>query len=59
KRFICDYCTRSFPKPSALKIHIYTHTGEKPYSCDKPGCNKAFSCASNLRRHLKTHNRMR
>lgn len=30
---------------------MHSHTGEKPYVCSKPGCGKAFSVRSNMKRH--------
>ncbi|ORY05225.1 hypothetical protein K493DRAFT_158644, partial [Basidiobolus meristosporus CBS 931.73] len=55
KRHICSVCQKRFTRPSSLRIHILSHTGEKPYECDVSGCSKKFSVLSNLRRHHKTH----
>lgn len=32
-----------------------THTGQKPFFCEFPGCNKRFTQSSNLAAHSKTH----
>ncbi|KAK9766553.1 hypothetical protein K7432_004311 [Basidiobolus ranarum] len=55
KKHICEECSRSFSRPSALKTHMYTHTGEKPFTCSYHECDKRFSVESNLRRHYRLH----
>lgn len=32
-----------------------THTGQKPFQCDYPNCEKRFSQSSNLASHKKSH----
>ncbi|XP_028399853.1 zinc finger protein with KRAB and SCAN domains 1-like [Dendronephthya gigantea] len=53
KRHRCNECDMRFKKPSALVIHLRTHSGERPYSCNL--CDKRFSISGNLRRHMFTH----
>jgi uncharacterized Zn-finger protein len=50
-RYICTTCNKAFSRPSSLRIHSHSHTGEKPYKCPQPGCGKAFSVRSNMKRH--------
>lgn len=50
-RYICATCNKAFSRPSSLKIHTNSHTGEKPYKCPQAGCGKAFSVRSNMKRH--------
>lgn len=50
-RYICATCHKAFSRPSSLKIHSHSHTGEKPFKCPHPGCGKAFSVRSNMKRH--------
>ncbi|KAI9360103.1 hypothetical protein BD770DRAFT_341865 [Pilaira anomala] len=54
-RYICPYCQKKFSRPSSLRIHTYSHTGEKPFVCTEPGCGRHFSVQSNMRRHLRVH----
>ncbi|KAI7878321.1 hypothetical protein K492DRAFT_170940 [Lichtheimia hyalospora FSU 10163] len=55
ERYKCPHCHKGFSRPSSLRIHIYSHTGEKPFDCPEPGCGRRFSVQSNMRRHLKIH----
>lgn len=50
-RYICQTCNKAFSRPSSLRIHSHSHTGEKPFKCPHIGCGKAFSVRSNMKRH--------
>ncbi|KAF3079359.1 hypothetical protein TWF102_002894 [Orbilia oligospora] len=50
-RYVCSQCTKTFSRPSSLRIHSHSHTGEKPFICPHSGCGKAFSVRSNMKRH--------
>ena len=57
--FKCKLCDVFYPKKWYLKLHIRTHTNEKPYVCDFEGCTKSFARPGSLSEHKKrTHERV-
>lgn len=51
----CKKCKRVLGTKQSLKEHFYTHTGQKPYRCNEPGCGKFFRQSSQLSYHKKIH----
>jgi len=54
-KYECSYCGKGFSRPSSLKIHLNSHTGEKPFVCPVESCGRSFSVLSNMRRHARVH----
>ncbi|CAB3981108.1 zinc finger ZXDC-like isoform X2 [Paramuricea clavata] len=48
-------CTKVAPTSSKLKLHMLSHTGERPHKCVIPECDWAFTTAYKLKRHLRGH----
>lgn len=53
KKHVCEYCQKGFFEKTKYRIHLRTHTGERPFVCGNPGCEKAYFEKS----HLKSHRR--
>lgn len=58
KKFSCEKCGREVATKHSLKEHMYIHTGEAPYVCSEPGCNKTFRQMSQFSVHKKAHLKM-
>ncbi|MGH0141054.1 UNVERIFIED_CONTAM: hypothetical protein FKN15_032424 [Acipenser sinensis] len=55
KNFMCQLCDKAFSSVEKLKVHLYSHTGERPYPCSHLDCTKAFVSKYKLLRHMATH----
>ncbi|XP_021709503.1 zinc finger protein 708 [Aedes aegypti] len=57
KNFSCEICSKSFKYNVQLRIHMRTHSGERPHTCEI--CHRGFSQLSNLRSHRKVHSKVK
>uniref|UniRef100_A0A8D0HP66 C2H2-type domain-containing protein n=1 Tax=Sphenodon punctatus TaxID=8508 RepID=A0A8D0HP66_SPHPU len=57
EQFCCSFpgCSKQYDKACRLKIHMRSHTGERPFTCDFEGCGWSFTSMSKLLRHKRKH----
>lgn len=49
----CSVCAKFFNRATLLKIHMKSHSLERPFVCHL--CGKAFKYGNNLKVHSKRH----
>ncbi|XP_060809079.1 zinc finger protein Xfin [Amyelois transitella] len=49
----CDICNKRISTVTYMKVHMRTHTGERPFVCYV--CSRGFITSSKLHRHVLTH----
>ncbi|CAG9317162.1 unnamed protein product [Blepharisma stoltei] len=53
RAFVCNICNKQLVSKQNLIEHRFIHTGEKPYACRVPGCNKKYRQLSQLSAHAQ------
>ena len=52
---VCAECGRQFAHRQLLVTHLVTHSGERPFPCRFPGCEKRFGQSSTRNYHERVH----
>lgn len=53
KLYECNYCGKTYKHANSLKVHLRSHTLERPYICNQ--CGKGFKQYGALTYHFRSH----
>lgn len=54
RNYMCSICGKCFTAKDSLRVHMFTHSGERPYKCSL--CDASYTQSGHLHRHIKvTH----
>lgn len=53
-RHLCPFCGKMVSSTSPAR-HKLIHTGERPFKCTMPECDKVFRSTSEEKRHVQIH----
>jgi len=53
RKYACPYCSTTYLTKGYLRLHVMSHTGEKPLTCEI--CGKGFVRSNHLKWHMITH----
>ncbi|EJD55207.1 hypothetical protein AURDEDRAFT_155439 [Auricularia subglabra TFB-10046 SS5] len=52
-KLTCQFCHKTFRRPSTLRTHENVHTRELEFWCIYPGCGKTYNVRGNAYRHVR------
>ena len=55
QQLTCPHCGLKFAAEAHYHLHVYEHTGKKPFVCDVLGCGRGFMSKFKLDRHALIH----
>jgi len=58
-KYFCGECRVECVSASKLAVHMWTHTGDKPFVCAYSGCDRSFARKGDLNRHQQAHSNAR
>jgi len=55
KTYTCIVCGEQYNDINVILVHVGLHSKQRPFKCERHGCNKSFTVKGNLKAHENTH----